>query len=248
MSKFRKLSVFGVVAAAAAILLAGSGCKSPSFGNEISQQQVEQIGREEAGQIESQYPVVSTGELDQPVQEIAAKIVPFARKINPDAVYRVKVIESEQVNVFSLPGGWIYVDAGLLTRLGMNTDMVAGVIAHEMAHVVLKHSMRRLSDAYGKAALVDLLTQGGYQEAAGIAIELDLTNHPREEEYDADHLGINLAAEAGYDPAGILKAINTLQTPYPSLQPAEWLGTHPVTPMRLKRIEQTVREFSAGKS
>lgn len=234
-----------VVALATATIACLSGCKTPSFGNEISASQEQQIGREEAAQLEGQCHVLHSADINGPVQEVAAAIQPLAMRLNPNELYQVQVLDTEEENAFSLPGGWIYIDKGLLGRIGMDREMIGALIAHEAAHVALRHSIDRLSDAYGKAAMVDLLTRGGYQEAAEMALQLDMTNHSRDEEDVADALGVKMAASAGFDPAGLIKLIKTLQVPEPSLQCSEWLGTHPVTAARMRHLTQLLQKVSS---
>ena len=235
------------VAAAAALLIMTDGCKAPSFGNEISIHQETQIGRQEASMVESEYGVVTDADINGPVQDAAAKILPLAEKLRPDVTFQVKLLQSDDGNMFSVCGGWIYIDTGLLLRTGNDPNVIGCLLAHEAAHVILEHSVKRLADAYGKEALVDLLTRGGYQEAADIAVQLDETNHSRVEEYDADKLGLELASRAGYDPIGMLKLFTILQQQAPNVPDAAWLKTHPLTPGRIKRDELIVRDIEAGR-
>lgn len=228
-------------------LAACSGCKAPSFGNEISAQQETQIGQQESSVIESDFRVVTDPEIAGPVQAAADRILPLAHKLRPEITFRIRVLQSAGTNTFSIAGGWIYIDEGLLQRIGNDQNIIGCLVAHEAAHVILRHSVTRLADAYGKAALVDLLTQGGYQEASDIAAQLDVINHSRQEEYDADKLGIALAARAGYDPMGMLKFFTMLQQQAPNEPNAEWMSTHPVTDSRIKRAEEDVKKIEAGK-
>jgi predicted Zn-dependent protease len=241
-------AVWLYVVVACTLPLFTAGCKPPSFGNEISLQQETEIGRQEASMIESGGQVVTAPEVNIPVQTAAAKIFPLAEKLRPGVTFQIKVLQSDDGNMFSLPGGWIYIDTGLLRRIDNDPDIIGCLIAHEAAHVVLKHSIKRLEDAYGKEALVDLLTQGGYQEATDIAADLDLDKHSREEEYDADKLGLELAFRAGFDPIGMLKFFTVLQQHAPNVVNADWMLTHPITPSRIKRDEEVVRDLEAGKS
>jgi len=198
--------------------------------------------------IENEQTVVKAPAIDGPVQAAAAKIFPLAAKLRPDVTFQIKVLQSDDANMYCLSGGWIYIDTGLLQRIDNDPDVIGCLVAHEAAHVILKHSVKRLADAYGKEALVDLLTQGGYQEASDIAAQLDVTNHSREEEYDADSLGLDLAARAGYDPIAMLKFFAILQQKAPNVPEAGWISTHPLTPSRIKRAEQDVRVLESGKS
>jgi predicted Zn-dependent protease len=233
--------------AAGATLLTTTGCNTPSFGNEVSTQQEMQVGQQAAAQVESQNQVVTDPAVVEPVQQIAARLFPQASKLRDDVTYKIKVLQSDQVNAFSLPGGWIYIYTGLLSKVGNDKDALACVIGHEAAHVARKHAAKQISDAYGKEALINLLTQGKYQEASNIALQLDLLSHSRDDEYEADKYGLKFAREAGYDDKGMLRFFDTLQKVAPGGPAPEWLQTHPVTTNRVKHAEQDIKDLDAGK-
>ena len=227
-----------------------AGCRPPEFGNQLSTRQEVRIGRQAASQIESQYPVVSEGDGVDAVNAIAARIVPQASRLRADVAIRVKVLKSDQADAFSLPGGWVYVDTGLLDKIGTDRDALAFVIGHELAHVALRHAATELTTATGNEELVDLLTQGKYQEAANVAIQLDMASHGKDDEYDADRLGLKFVQQAGCDPQGALRLFALLQTP---ARPgagsggSEWLQTHPLSSGRFRRVQQDIADLRAGK-
>ncbi|HEY3331263.1 MAG TPA: M48 family metalloprotease [Capsulimonadaceae bacterium] len=230
-----------------ALLFCVTGCRPPSFGNEVSTTQEMQIGQNAAAQVESQYQVVTDPAQVVGIQEITSKLFPLAAKVRGNITYKIKVLQTDQVNAFSLPGGWIYVTSGMLAKLGNDRDALAFVVAHEVSHVALKHATKQLSDAYGKETLVDLLTQGKYQEAANIALQLDLLSHSREDEYQADRFGVKLAREAGYNLSGTDRLFALMQKTTPGQAPPEWVQTHPINSARTKHVEQDIKDLASGK-
>lgn len=203
------------------------------------------IGNLASAQVESQYPVVADKAVTDPVDAVAARIIPVAQQYRSDVVFHVRVISSDDEDSFSLPGGWIYIDEGLVRKIGTDQDALACVIAHEAAHVVLHHAAMELADAYGTDSLVDMLTEGKYQEAANISLQLSLLSHSHQDEDSADRLGLKITRQAGYDPAGMLRFFAIVMA-----QPAssvEWVETHPLPKSRIKHVEQVIRDLNAGK-
>lgn len=197
--------------------------------------------------VEAQNQVVTDPAVVGPVQKISTRLFPLADKLRGDVTYKVKVLQSDQVNAFSLPGGWIYVNTAMLTRLGSDQDALAFVIAHEAGHVIFKHGAKQIADAYGKDALVDLLTQGKYQEAANIELQLDLLSHGRDDEYQADRCGIKLMHDAGYNVSGAQHVFALMAHKDDHQADNDWLQTHPVTSTRIKRVEQDIKDTQAPK-
>lgn len=235
-----------LVPVALALLLAPAGCKTPSFGNQLETRQETLVGAEAAAELEAQYPpVTDPGPVDR-VQAVAARVIPRAKAVRGDITYQVKVIPGDQVNAISLPGGWIYLTTGMVTKIGGDDNMLAFVIAHEAAHVALRHAAIELEDAVGQDDLIDLLTEGKYQDVANIALQLDQASHSHEDEYQADRYAIKFSTEAGYDPKGALRFFDLMQQSQDTDKPA-WLDTHPLTKSRIMRAEQDIKDVNAGR-
>jgi predicted Zn-dependent protease len=229
-----------------AVLGALSGCKRPYFGNQLSTQQEETIGKEASSFLESQNPVVTDPVVTGPVKKVSDKIIEQAKKVRSDVTYRVIVIHSDDCSSISLPGGWIYLDTALLKRIGSDKDMLAAVIAHEAAHVALRHGAQQITEAFGPEALQDNLSLGKYQEAAHASIQLDLIGHSRDSEYSADRLGVKFAQQAGYDPKGLLNWFALAQKKQEGLDEPVWLKTHPIFDARIKRLTQDLKDLQSG--
>jgi predicted Zn-dependent protease len=154
------------------------------------------------------------------------------------------IVKGTQPNAFSTPGGWVYVNETLLT-MAADEDELANVVGHETGHIVLGHVMNRLKQAQN---LDLLLTLGGLfvhsQAAANVyaVARLGATygflNFSRQQEYQADHEGVILAAKAAYNPWGMIWFFRTLsRTSGSSAGFEQYVQDHPATPDRIKRLE-----------
>jgi beta-barrel assembly-enhancing protease len=139
--------------------------------------------------------------------------------LRPNLVYRFHVIDSREINGFSIPGGHIYITTGLLRRA--NDDELASVLAHEVGHVVARHSLKTLkqSQAYNDVAKqLGELTGVAGDSARDLGVALGqmvgaglLTFHTRDEEREADFLGVRILPKAGFDPQGMVTMFQKLQ-------------------------------------
>ncbi len=161
--------------------------------------------------------------------------------------YNLTVVEDPAVNAFSLPGGYVFVNTGLLdfTR---NDDELAGVLAHELAHVECRHSMKAILRSVGMTAVVAALGTGGANSfnheaitrMAGFSILLLQLGYSRDAEYQADKLGVHIMRQAGFSKDRYLAFWHRdqrLEGAGKNGQFFEFFSTHPATSDRIKRIE-----------
>ncbi|HEY5634574.1 MAG TPA: M48 family metallopeptidase [Burkholderiaceae bacterium] len=184
------------------------------------------------------------------LRAIAQRIVPHAARLNeraPQWRWEVNLIASRQVNAFCMPGGKIAFFSGILETLELNDDEVAAVMAHEIAHALREHGRERAAKsaiAAGVTIGASILSQlmgygdlGGQLASAGA--QFTLLKFSRGDETEADLVGMDLAARAGFDPrAGIslwqkMSAVSTKQPP-------EWFSTHPSHASRIDEIRRNV--------
>jgi beta-barrel assembly-enhancing protease len=154
--------------------------------------------------------------------------------------FRVRVVDAPIVNAYALPGGFVVVYTGLL-RAAATPEQLAGVLAHEMAHVTLRHGMRRIAQSLGVVATVQLMF-GDVSGVAAIVVELlregALSSYSRDQEHEADRTGVRTLIDHGVDPQGLADFFTLLARREPSLPSAvRWLGSHPDLGDRIRAIE-----------
>ena len=234
--------------AVAVFLITAGGCETlpaPSF-NILSTQQEVQLGRELAEEIEQQEPVHEDEQLQAYVRDIGRRLARVAPR--RDVEYRFTVIdEPDTVNAFALPGGHMYLYTGLM-QLMENEAELAGVMAHEIGHVVARHHGERLTRMYGYNLLVRVLLGDDPGAAANIASNLVEMNFSRENEREADAIAVELLWRAGYDPGAMLTFMEKMREQEqrrgaaPSLP---FLSSHPPTQERIALIRQHLARYPA---
>ncbi len=168
----------------------------------------------------------------------------------PGLDFRVRVVASPEANAFALPGGRIVVFTGLIAA-AEDPDAVAGVLAHEMAHVTLRHGMRNVAHRAGLWLAVSLLLGdgGGWVElAADMAVLARTNDYSREQEAAADAEGVRMMMAAGLDPEGLARFLRTLrEEPHAELEGAtSWMSTHPDHASRIAHVERLARTLPAA--
>jgi len=194
------------------------------------------IGKQAAAVFEAAFGVVRDPLLDDWVAEIGRRIA----AVSPRRGLRhyFTILDSDQVNAFALPGGYIFVTRGLLER-AESDDEVACVLAHEVAHVARRHSVKEVSQALLLGAAANLLTAEEsdlVQTATATLVYLALLRASRRYEAESDDLGMRYAYQAAYDPEGLLQFFLKLESARDRPNYLErLLATHPPTPDRISR-------------
>ncbi len=183
------------------------------------------------------------------LRAIASKIIPFAAAWNPRARnwrWEVNLIGSNQINAFCMPGGKIAFYSGILQKLNLNDDEVAMVMGHEIAHALREHARERM----GKSAVTQSVARiGGALAASFFGIDARITDtiasggahlltleFSREDESEADLVGMELAARAGFDPRAGVSLWKKMSAANKGAPP-QWLSTHPSGASRIAEIE-----------
>jgi predicted Zn-dependent protease len=240
-----------IALAALMISLSLAGCKQQPFANHYSTDQENALGQQIAAEVESQNKIDMDPEDNTRVERVAQPIFDQARKARPDVTYQIKIIQSPEVNAFSLPGGWIYVYTGLLDKVGNDDDALACVIGHECSHVVLRHVVKQISDEEDKGTLLEAfgVFTGNYNayNLAQAAVELQELHFSRQDEYQADQYGLKFAYNAGFDPYGMPRFFQKLETieKEEGSTPA-WAEDHPITKNRILRANQLIEILRAN--
>jgi predicted Zn-dependent protease len=198
-------------------LLAASGCAvNPATGRSdfvlMSEDQELAIGRELHPRIVQELGIVVDPALQAYVQEIGERLAAASHR--SELIYRFAVVDSPQVNAFALPGGYIYITRGLLAYLDSEAELAA-VLGHELGHVTARHAVRQHSTATATGILGSILAaQVGVQGAHDLANVIGtamVRGYGREHELEADRLGAEYLAQAGYDPRAMLRVIGVLK-------------------------------------
>jgi predicted Zn-dependent protease len=210
-----------------------------------------QIGKESAAQVERTRPVIRDSELTGYLTRIAGRLA--ASKRSGTFQFRFSVINDPEINAFALPGGPIYVNTGLLAAVDNETQL-AGVLAHEMSHVALRHGTHEAS----KAAFVEIpvilaseaigdndsmlakLAQVGINFGA----QSVLLKNSRSAESEADLNGARIMNDSGYDPVGMARFFDKLEQQGSGGGNgllANWLSDHPSPGNRVKSVEDEIR-------
>lgn len=226
-----------------ALLLAGSvSAPAPAEASLglISRSEEIRLGQEAAQQMEAKYPTYRDGR----VEGIGGDLV-RANHL-PDYPYRFRVIDRNEVNAVSLPGGPVYVFSGLLRMVGRDDDALAGVIAHELGHIKERHVVKQMETQMVAGLVIGGLTRGRMQNIASLLTNIGLLKFSRSDEYQADDDGVRFMAHAGYDPQGLLRFFRKLQQSEGRGQGISWLRTHPATSQRIRRLQSRVAALDRG--
>jgi predicted Zn-dependent protease len=248
----RRLFTGGLMAAAA---LPGSAlaqipeCKRSSFTKVVSAQQLEQAAGEQYRQMLQQASSKKAlGPKDHPqvvrLRAIADRIVPFTSECNDAArnwKWEVNLLGSQELNAFCMPGGKIAFYYGILSKLQLDDDEVAAIMGHEVSHALLEHARERMGKTVATrgaleigAALFGLGNAG--RMVGDLGGQLLTLKFSRDDESEADALGLILAAKAGYNPrAGVTLWQKMLEANKGA--PPQWLSTHPSGDARIREIE-----------
>lgn len=211
----------------------------------ISDEQEVAIGRSAAQEVlgDPGTPSYPNATLASYVQVVGMRVA--QRSQRPTLPYEFHVIASSELNAFALPGGQIFVTTGALKAMKSETEL-AGVLAHEVTHVALRHGidqLRRAMLAQGIAIAALGSTPALAQQAGKIALDLVLKGYSRTAEDEADRYGVLYSSAAGYDPQGLSSFLNTLAVTLGDTPKAfEPLSDHPIISERVKRISQIIAE------
>ncbi|MHC4713967.1 MAG: M48 family metalloprotease, partial [Planctomycetota bacterium] len=208
------------------------------------------IGTNIDAEVRGQYPAVVGTPAAARVQRIGEKIAAVSDR--RDVPYRFTLIESNQLNAFAAPGGFIYVTTET-EKVAATDAELAAIIAHEVGHVAALHSVNQIQRALGYhylSALVLGENQEEVKEAADIAFNsVIMTGFSRQDELQADDLGVKYSWKAGYDPYGLANFFIKLQLRNQETvvdRTFEFLRSHPVISERRRRAEALAASYAAG--
>ncbi len=229
------------IAAGTAIVLSAAvtGCLA-------STQQEVQLGQQYAAQINQQLPLVRDGEIVRYINVLGDSIARVGDERNLD--WHFYVVDSPEINAFAVPGGYIYVNRGLI-EASQNMSQLAGVLGHEIGHVEKRHSMQQMRDmerANVGVGLLCVLTNVCQNQAAATLINVGGTaafaKFSREDESEADAVGVTNMVRAGIDPRGIpemFRILLNMRRQGPGAVDA-WFSTHPLEEDRIAATQAMI--------
>jgi len=195
------------------------------------------VGENVAAKFEEEYEMVSDIDMNDRIESIFSKLVAVSDRT--ELVYFIKIIDDDALNAVSLPGGYVYINKGLVEELE-NDDQIAGVIAHELGHITAKHGMKRLQAMYG-AVFLQLLsstTNAGFARGVNTAIATLFSANSQEDEMQADRLGLKYMVKAGYDKNQMLEVLYKLKDEHEKapIRRFGYLRSHPHLPKRIAAV------------
>jgi predicted Zn-dependent protease len=210
------------------------------------------IGKQLATEVEKQSKIITDPMVSEYVNRLGQNLV---RNSDAKVPFTIKVIDGEEVNAFALPGGYFFVYAGLILKADNEAEL-AGVMAHEIAHVAARHGTRQATR--GEIAQLGMIPvmimSGGWAgygiyQAANILIPIGFLKFSRAFESEADMLGLEYMYKTGYDPTAFVdffEKIETLEKHKPGTM-AKVFSTHPMTDDRIRAAQKNIQELLKAK-
>ncbi|MGZ4789677.1 MAG: M48 family metallopeptidase [Terriglobales bacterium] len=209
------------------------------------------MGKQYAQQVESSVKLVQDPVVNEYVNRIGQNLV---RNSDAKVPFTIKVIDSDEVNAFALPGGFFYVNSGLILAAD-NESELAGVMAHEIAHVAARHATRQMTRAQlANFASIPLIFMGGWagyaiRSVASFALPMTFLTFSRGFEAEADYLGLQYMYKSGYDPQSFISFFEKIQAKEKKKPGtlAKAFSTHPQTPDRIEKSQTEIATILPAK-
>jgi beta-barrel assembly-enhancing protease len=253
----RRVSLFVALAVLASGARAGDNKKDPNqignrdVGKGINFYSLEKeiaLGRQLAQEVQRQAKLNTDPIITEYVNRVGQNLV---RNSDAKVPFTFQVLEAEDLNAFALPGGYIFVNTGLLV-MAEEEDEFAGAVAHEIAHVAARHMTRQATKGQiaNLASIPLSVVLGGWagvaaRQGAGMVIPMTFLSFSRHDESEADYLGLQYMYAAGYDPNGAINIFERLQA-LSRRQPgriSKLFSTHPMDEQRIRNAQKEIQEI-----
>jgi predicted Zn-dependent protease len=223
----------------------GKGVNFYSLEKEIA------LGKQLAQEVERQAKIIDDPVIAEYVNRVGQNLV---RNSDAKVPFTIKVLDSEEVNAFALPGGFFFVNSGLMLKAESEAEL-AGVMAHEIAHVAARHGTKQATKGeIANLATIPLIFMGGWagyaiRQGAGLAIPLGFLKFSQSMESEADYLGLQYLYKSGYDPTAFVdffEKIQSLEKKKPGTL-AKIFSSHPPTDNRIKAAQTEIQKILVAK-
>ena len=215
--------------------------------NFTSLEQEQQLGRELAAEVERQEKLLKDPVVNEYVNRVGQNLV---RNSDAKVPFTIKVIENDEINAFALPGGYFYVNTGLIMAADDESELAAAM-AHEIAHVAARHATENMAKGtLANLATIPLIFVGGpagmgARQAAQFVVPLQFLQFSRKNEEEADYLGLQYMYKAGYDPSAFISMFEKVEA-QEKTKPgsvSKLFSTHPPTADRIAKTKKNIEEI-----
>jgi beta-barrel assembly-enhancing protease len=222
------------------------------LGNWYSVDKEVRIGKSYAQQVEHTVKLIDDPVINEYVNRVGQNLV---RNSDAKVPFTIKVVDDDSINAFALPGGFFYVNSGLILAAD-NESELAGVMAHEIAHVAAHHAMRQMTRAnYAQIGMIPIMIMGGgigyaAYEAANLALPMTFMKFSRSFEAEADYLGVQYLYKTGYDPQSFVDFFEKIEA-QEKKKPgslAKAFSSHPQTPDRIEASQKEIAKVLPSKA
>jgi len=206
------------------------------------------IGRKLAARVKEELTLMADEPVQERVRDIGAKLAAVCDR--QELVYEFTAVEDKELNAFSLPGGYVFINEGLIKAV-KSDDELAAVLAHEIAHITARHAVKRYETNLG-VQLIQLATLAAARSSAagglGVAMQAARLAYARQDELDADRLAVRYLKAAGFNPAAALTVLERLEEshqeerhylPRGVVRP-QYARSHPFVPDRIRAVKEAL--------
>ncbi len=229
-------------------------CASLLASCSVSQDQEVALGRQNAEEINAQLPIVTDPAIAGYIQDLGDSIAKTTSRADLD--WHFYVVNTRQVNAFALPGGYVYVNRGLIES-ATKLDELTGTLGHEIGHVIQRHSVKQMQNAQKANAglavvctLTSICQNGVAQAAVQVGGSALFARHSRLDELQADSEAVVNVTRAGYDPQGIPDLFQVLmrERQYQPTTVEGWFASHPLEETRIVRAKELIAQMKLDSS
>jgi predicted Zn-dependent protease len=252
MKRLMLLIILSLLVAASVEALAQRTRLSPGW-NLFSPQQDIEIGRQVSREAESELRILRNAQIQNYINVLGRRLA--TRAPGARYPYQVKVVDDKGINAFALPGGFLYVNRGIIEAAD-NEAQLAGVIAHEVSHVALRHGTNQMTKSYAAQAPLAILggligsdTIGGViaQVGASFTANSILLKFSRDAERQADLMGTQILYDSNYDPRAMARFFEKLQAQGGS-RGSDFFSSHPNPGDRIGNVNQEIRKLGGQRT